>query len=145
MTVPLPMPTRDAKNPRNAPVRVVIEGWGFEQRCERYHSSQYGSYMPPATKPVCATTAWKDILINSSKELYKMLDELPEVFRTVIILIDIYELDYTEVAAALNALIGTVKSWLARARLQMKMKLEDLVCRSFTERFIRDSNPRSRL
>jgi RNA polymerase sigma-70 factor (ECF subfamily) len=54
-----------------------------------------------------------------------MLDELPEVFRSVITLIDIHGLDYMEAARALNVPIGTVKSRLARARLQMQMKLQD--------------------
>lgn len=67
---------------------------------------------------------------ESSQELYKMLDELPEVFRTVITLIDIQELDYTEAARVLNVPIGTIKSRLARARLQMRMKLQDVFERS---------------
>jgi RNA polymerase sigma-70 factor (ECF subfamily) len=58
-----------------------------------------------------------------SREIYKVLDELPEAFRSVITLIDINELDYTEAAAALRIPIGTVKSRLARARLQIKNKL----------------------
>jgi RNA polymerase sigma-70 factor (ECF subfamily) len=58
-----------------------------------------------------------------SKDIYKMLDELPEVYRSVITLIDINELDYKEAAQALGVPIGTVKSRLARARIQMKNKL----------------------
>jgi RNA polymerase sigma-70 factor (ECF subfamily) len=59
-----------------------------------------------------------------SKNIYKLLDQLPEVYRSVITLIDLYELDYTEAAEALKVPIGTVKSRLARARLQMKEKLQ---------------------
>jgi RNA polymerase sigma-70 factor (ECF subfamily) len=58
-----------------------------------------------------------------SKDIYKMLDELPDLYRSVLTLIDIHELDYTEAAEALRIPIGTVKSRLARARLQMKSKL----------------------
>jgi len=58
-----------------------------------------------------------------SRDIYKMLDELPEVYRSVITLIDVNELDYTEAAQILEVPIGTVKSRLARARLQMKNKL----------------------
>ena len=61
---------------------------------------------------------------QESTQLYKMLDELPEVYRSVITLIDINELDYSEAAEALNVPIGTVKSRLARARLQMQKKLQ---------------------
>lgn len=61
---------------------------------------------------------------ETSKHLYQMLDELPDVFRIVITLIDIDELDYTEAARILNVPLGTVKSRLARARLQMVEKLK---------------------
>lgn len=59
-----------------------------------------------------------------SKDIYKVLDELPDVYRSVLTLIDVNDLDYTEAAEALKVPIGTVKSRLARARLQMKEKLE---------------------
>ena len=58
-----------------------------------------------------------------SRNLYKTLDELPEVFRSVLTLIDVNELDYVEAAEVLGVPIGTVKSRLARARMQMKKKL----------------------
>lgn len=58
-----------------------------------------------------------------SKDIYKMLDELPDVYRSVLTLIDIDELDYAEAAEALRVPVGTVKSRLARARLQMRSKL----------------------
>lgn len=59
-----------------------------------------------------------------SATLQKMLDELPDVYRTVINLIDVQELDYEEAAQALKLPLGTVKSRLVRARLQMQKKLE---------------------
>jgi RNA polymerase sigma-70 factor (ECF subfamily) len=58
-----------------------------------------------------------------SKEIYKAIDSLPEVYRSVLTLIDVHELDYVEAAHALQVPLGTVKSRLARARLQMKAKL----------------------
>jgi RNA polymerase sigma-70 factor, ECF subfamily len=58
-----------------------------------------------------------------SRHLYSIVDELPEVYRSVITLIDINELDYAEAAEALRVPIGTVKSRLARARLQIQKKL----------------------
>ncbi|HJR82236.1 MAG TPA: sigma-70 family RNA polymerase sigma factor [Anaerolineales bacterium] len=58
-----------------------------------------------------------------SKKIYELLDELPDVYRSVLTLIDIHELDYAEAAEALRVPIGTVKSRLARARLQMQKKL----------------------
>jgi len=60
-----------------------------------------------------------------STQIYKALDELPEAFRSVLTLIDVNEMDYTEAAQALNIPLGTVKSRLARARLQMQEKLKN--------------------
>src|SRR5688572_18787101 len=73
-----------------------------------------------------------------SASLYRILDELPEIYRSVLTLVDLHELDYSEVATILNVPIGTVKSRLARARLQVKRSEEhtselqsqsNLVCR----------------
>lgn len=59
-----------------------------------------------------------------SKDIYKMPDELPSAYRSVLTLIDLYGLDYTEAARVLKAPIGTIKSRLARARQRMKEKLQ---------------------
>jgi RNA polymerase sigma-70 factor (ECF subfamily) len=61
---------------------------------------------------------------EEAEQLYRLLEELPEAYRTVLTLIDLYELDYAEAAQALNIPLGTVKSRLVRARLQMKEKLK---------------------
>jgi RNA polymerase sigma-70 factor (ECF subfamily) len=60
---------------------------------------------------------------EDAKRLYQLLDELPPAYRSVLTLIDIQELDYTEAAQILNIPLGTVKSRLARARLQMMKRL----------------------
>jgi RNA polymerase sigma-70 factor, ECF subfamily len=61
-----------------------------------------------------------------SRDIYRMLDELPDVYRSVLTLIDLYEFDYAEAAGALKIPIGTVKSRLARARFQMRKKLTSI-------------------
>ena len=60
---------------------------------------------------------------ETSARLRQLLDELPEVHRNVLTLIDLQDMDYTEAAKILNIPLGTVKSRLARARLQLKLKL----------------------
>ncbi len=60
---------------------------------------------------------------EDDEALYRMLNELPLTYRTVITLVDVYEMNYAEVAEALHLPIGTVKSRVARARMQMKEKL----------------------
>jgi RNA polymerase sigma-70 factor, ECF subfamily len=62
---------------------------------------------------------------EEAKRLYRLLEELPDRYRSVLILADLYELDYWEVAEILKVPIGTVKSRLARARMQLKSKLQD--------------------
>jgi RNA polymerase sigma-70 factor (ECF subfamily) len=62
-----------------------------------------------------------------SKEIYRVLDGLPDAYRSVITLVDLYELDYTEAAQALKVPLGTVKSRLARARMEMQKRLKDSV------------------
>jgi len=57
-------------------------------------------------------------------EIYRLMDELPKIYREVLTLIDIYDFKYKEAAQTLNIKVGTVKSRLARARLQMKRKLK---------------------
>lgn len=56
-------------------------------------------------------------------EIYRMLDELPEIYRMVLILVDVYDFEYQETAQVLNIKVGTVKSRLRRARLKMREKL----------------------
>ena len=52
------------------------------------------------------------------------LDALPTDFRSVVVMADIEGLDYTEVAAAVRAPLGTIKSRLARARLRLRECLQ---------------------
>jgi RNA polymerase sigma-70 factor (ECF subfamily) len=53
------------------------------------------------------------------------LENLPVEFRAVVVMADIQGLDYTEVAAAIRAPLGTIKSRLARARLRLRECLQD--------------------
>lgn len=67
-----------------------------------------------------------ETIIEQTEEtarLYQALDNLPEAYRSAITLVDFYELDYAEAARVLKVPLGTVKSRLARARLQMQEKL----------------------
>jgi RNA polymerase sigma factor (sigma-70 family) len=60
--------------------------------------------------------------------LQHCLEDLPLEFRTVVVMADIQGLDYSEVASAVRAPLGTIKSRLARARLRLRECL-----RSFEE------------
>jgi RNA polymerase sigma-70 factor (ECF subfamily) len=51
------------------------------------------------------------------------LDELPEEFRAAVVLRDVADLDYAEIAEALGVPVGTVKSRIARGRNQLSALL----------------------
>lgn len=61
---------------------------------------------------------------EETDHLYRILNELPAVHRNILTLIDVYEMDYVEAAEVLCISLGTVKSRLARARMQMRGKLQ---------------------
>lgn len=61
-----------------------------------------------------------------SESLERALMSLPESQRLCVLLADVEELPYTEVAETMGIPIGTVRSRLARARMQMLTVLRDL-------------------
>lgn len=92
-----------------------------------YPEDQDGEEMESASWLADPSASVQDAVEQNelSRDIYKILDELPDVYRSVVTLIDINELDYAEAAQALRVPIGTVKSRLARARLQMQEKLRN--------------------
>ncbi len=61
---------------------------------------------------------------EAADRISHLLDELPEVHRSLLTLVDIYDLDYCEVAEVLNVPQGTVRSRLAHARQEMNRKIQ---------------------
>jgi len=59
----------------------------------------------------------------TDREVIAALDKLPEHYRSVVLLADVHEFDYKEVAQILDIPIGTVMSRLNRARTQLKKTL----------------------
>ena len=57
-------------------------------------------------------------------EVTKAMDELPEDYRTVLLLCDIEDFSYEEIADILGIPIGTVRSRIFRARNTLKKKLK---------------------
>jgi RNA polymerase sigma-70 factor (ECF subfamily) len=62
-------------------------------------------------------------------EVQSALRSLPEEFRAAIVLCDVEEMTYGEIADILNCPIGTVRSRIARARRQLYAELYDYACR----------------
>lgn len=68
-----------------------------------------------------STPSVPDQLTDS--EVISALNKLPEHYRSVVLLADVHEFDYKEVAQILDIPIGTVMSRLNRARTQLKKSL----------------------
>jgi RNA polymerase sigma-70 factor (ECF subfamily) len=58
-------------------------------------------------------------------EIRRALDELPEEFRLAVVLADVEELSYREIADIMGCPIGTVMSRLHRGRRLLKHRLYD--------------------
>lgn len=66
------------------------------------------------------------LALNSEldQKIQQAIQNLPEQFRTIIVLREIQGLSYEEIASLTDTNIGTVKSRLARARLKLQEVLE---------------------
>jgi len=60
-----------------------------------------------------------------SKELYRSIEKLPEIQKSLITLRDIHGLSYEDISKELNLKSGTVKSGLNRARKRLRIILEE--------------------
>jgi len=84
---------------------------------------QEQDYELPATE---AETGQKVDGHYAGKQIQQAIQMLPLHFRTVIILRDIQELSYEEISNIVDVPLGTVKSRINRARLQLQKALKDL-------------------
>jgi RNA polymerase sigma-70 factor (ECF subfamily) len=64
----------------------------------------------------------ESILADQKKTLDRLIASLPEEHRTVLMLREIEEMDYAQIAAVTQVPIGTVMSRLARSRAALKAK-----------------------
>lgn len=61
----------------------------------------------------------------TEQQIQRSIQSLPQHFRTVIILRDIQELSYEEISKIVDVPLGTVKSRINRARLQLQDQLKE--------------------
>jgi RNA polymerase sigma-70 factor (ECF subfamily) len=87
----------------------------------------------PDERPLHETLEGKttdpEMLAISSERQFQLriaLASLPEKFREAVILRDIEELSYEEIAEAVGINVGTVKSRIARGRGELAKRLEDI-------------------
>ena len=69
----------------------------------------------------------------TNPEIIKAINKLPEHYRAVVLLIDVREFSYKEVAKALNIPIGTVMSRLNRGREYLRKILGKTIKKDGTE------------
>jgi len=63
----------------------------------------------------------------NSEKINMAIENLPEHFKSVIILRDIQETSYDEISLIMELPIGTVKSRINRARLQLRAELNNII------------------
>ena len=82
-------------------------------------------YFQEADEVIYATAAQVQPVPENltDREVIQALNKLPEHYRSVVLLADVHEFDYKEVAQILDIPIGTVMSRLNRARTQLKKSL----------------------
>ena len=86
-------------------------------------SSDEKDYDLPAVQPET------DQIIESEyleKRIQAAINTLPLHFKTVVVLRDVQELSYEEISNIVEVPLGTVKSRINRARLQLQKELKDL-------------------
>ena len=66
----------------------------------------------------------KDFSQNFEKNVQRALAELPDDFKTIIILRDIQELSYDEISKIVEVPLGTVKSRINRGRVKLQQLLK---------------------
>lgn len=70
-------------------------------------------------EPFWAQVEWR----SAADKILEEVDKLPEEFKTTLLLCDVEQLSYEEVASAMEVPIGTVRSRLFRARASIRRKL----------------------
>ncbi len=85
-----------------------------------------GSGGPEQTHASTADIPGQALLTSTlDEELEEALSALPETMRVCVVLVDMEGLEYAEAAKVLGIPIGTVRSRLARARMQLYDRLQD--------------------
>ena len=86
-------------------------------------SKEDRDYELPADQPDTDQSIESEFI---QKRIQSAIQKLPLHFRTVTILRDIQELSYEEISKIVDVPLGTVKSRINRARIQLQKELKDL-------------------
>ncbi len=116
--------------------RIALHEASNRRRWWFRHKLQETTIEPTVEDPESGAIAVRETLVDEGASPLEMamqsevrtkveekLKELPEPFRTTVILRDIEELSYEQIAEVMNTSLGTVKSRLVRGRDALKKRL----------------------
>ncbi len=86
-------------------------------------SREEREYEIPAVQPNLDENLQNEFIME---RVHQAIKKLPEHFKTVIILRDLEELSYDDISNIVGVPLGTIKSRINRARLQLQAELQDL-------------------
>lgn len=107
-----------------------FKAWVFQILVNTFHSRRRSTGLDqlmgwdPALEPVAPDDSVFDRL--EGEEILRALEDLPEPYRSTVLLVDREEMRYAEVAQVLECPIGTVMSRLARGRGLLRARLAAL-------------------
>ncbi|HEV8231410.1 MAG TPA: sigma-70 family RNA polymerase sigma factor [Thermoanaerobaculia bacterium] len=104
---------------RREPTTVSVE-----ELEERFHRSLAAPEPTMVASSAGAPPEWTD------REVEAAFEDLPESFRSVVLLVDVEELTYEEAATTLGCPVGTIRSRLSRARKALSVALEEYARRA---------------
>jgi RNA polymerase sigma-70 factor (ECF subfamily) len=93
----------------------------------RRKQSRGGNMQQVETDPIASTVIDPVDPLIADEDIARVrrsIDALPEEYRSLVVMRDIEDLDYAQIASILEIPIGTVRSRLHRARLELKEILE---------------------
>ena len=105
----------DSLRKKNRSKEIPVENPIFEN-----DEGEFGPCVIDAKK----TPDQNTLACELKNKINKAIDELPPLFKTIVLLREIDGLSYEEIAKLTKLNIGTVKSRLARARIKLKKELE---------------------
>ncbi len=97
---------------------IVRRGF-LDQRRRMEHRARILAANPSPTEASTGNLEVEIVERGFSDEVSKALSELPEEWRTSILLCDVEGFSYPEIAEALSCPVGTVRSRIARGRAQL--------------------------
>lgn len=118
--------------------RITVNAVSNQNRWWRRHSEHEKSLETPAADSALslqeiladrsAPDPFSSLLAQETQELvHRALRNLPESFSVILVLRELEELSYEEIAGVLHISLGTVRSRLARGRLALKTELESMI------------------